>query len=119
MWAGTYESPGDVLQDTQGQLYKQNYGMASRRAVQNRTKNISNFEQRKKEFFEEGISDSKYYLRADMPSAEDIVDYITAGVRSAMAYVGARSLPEFSQKATVGIQSTSGYQEGMAIDTNW
>ena len=35
--AGTYESPGDVKEDREGLLYKENYGMASARAVSDRT----------------------------------------------------------------------------------
>jgi IMP dehydrogenase len=34
--AGTYESPGDVKEDREGHLYKENYGMASGRAVSDR-----------------------------------------------------------------------------------
>ena len=119
MWAGTYESPGDVHIDAKGRLYKQNFGMASRRAVKNRNKQSALFERHKKEFFEEGISSSKYYLDPDRPSAEDIIDYITAGIRSSFAYAGAKDLKEFHQKAIVGIQSAAGYQEGMALENNW
>src|SRR6188472_2907852 len=32
-FAGTYESPGDVFRDADGQLYKESFGMASARAV--------------------------------------------------------------------------------------
>ena len=35
--AGTFESPGDVKEDREGHLYKENYGMASGRAVSDRT----------------------------------------------------------------------------------
>src|SRR5581483_7706181 len=33
MWAGTYESVSDIQLDTDGRLYKENFGMASKRAV--------------------------------------------------------------------------------------
>ena len=33
MLAGTYESPGDIKEDAEGFLYKENYGMASARAA--------------------------------------------------------------------------------------
>ncbi|MEY3744714.1 MAG: inosine-5-monophosphate dehydrogenase, partial [Actinomycetota bacterium] len=35
--AGTYESAADTLRDTEGRLYKESFGMASNRAVRNRT----------------------------------------------------------------------------------
>jgi IMP dehydrogenase len=119
MWAGTYESPGDVLKDSNGRLYKEHFGMASRRAVLGRIKDDSIFEQRKKEFFEEGISSNEYFLNPERPAAEDIIDYITAGLRSAMAYSGARNIKEFQEKAIIGIQSTAGYQEGLPLNSSW
>jgi IMP dehydrogenase len=119
MFAGTYESVGDVLRDSSGQLYKENYGMASRRAVKNRNAASSAFEVAKKEFFEEGISTSKQYINPVRPSAEDIIDYVTAGLRSAMSYSGADTLQDFHEVATVGLQSASGYQEGFALAESW
>ena len=53
--AGTYESPGDMKQDPHGRLYKENYGMASARAVSDRTESDVPFERAKKGFFREGI----------------------------------------------------------------
>lgn len=118
-WAGTYESVGDVLRDSQGRLYKENYGMASRRAVRNRSREVGAFEQAKRELFEEGISRSRLYIDPERAGAEDLIDHIVAGLRSSMAYAGARSIEEFQQKAVIGIQSSSGYSEGRAVETNW
>ncbi|PRC55776.1 GuaB1 family IMP dehydrogenase-related protein, partial [Mycobacterium sp. ITM-2017-0098] len=36
-FAGTYESPGDLMRDRENQPYKESYGMASKRAVAART----------------------------------------------------------------------------------
>lgn len=119
MFAGTYESVGDVLKDNAGMLYKENFGMASRRAVKKRNTDGSAFEIAKKEFFEEGISTSKQYINPIRPGAEDIIDYVTAGIRSAMAYCGAKTLSDFHENAIVGIQSASGYQEGFALSESW
>lgn len=33
IFAGTYESVGDIKYDEHGNMYKENYGMASRKAV--------------------------------------------------------------------------------------
>jgi len=118
-WAGTYESAGDVMRDQQGKLYKENYGMASRRAVRNRNIEIEAYEKARRELFEEGISSSRLYLDQKKPGAEDIIDHIVAGVRSSMTYAGARNIEQFHEKAVIGVQSTAGYAEGQAVDTSW
>ncbi len=117
--AGTYESAADTLRDAQGRLYKESFGMASNRAVRNRTRSEGAVERARKELFEEGISTSRMYLDAQRPGVEDIIDQIVAGVRSACTYTGARSIEEFHDRATVGVQSASGYDEGRPIDTSW
>ena len=66
--AGTYESPGDVKEDKDGLLYKENYGMASGRAVSDRTADRDPFERAKKGFFREGISTSRIYIREGQES---------------------------------------------------
>ena len=117
--AGTYESAADTLRDTEGRLYKESFGMASNRAVRNRTSQESAFERARKELFEEGISTSRMYLATDRPGVEDIVDQIVAGVRSACTYAGASTIGEFHDRAVVGIQSAAGYDEGRPQGTSW
>ena len=117
--AGTYESAADTLRDTEGRLYKESFGMASNRAVRNRTSNETAFERARKELFEEGISTSRMYLSTDRPGVEDIVDQIVAGVRSACTYAGAANIPDFHERATVGVQSAAGYDEGRPQGTSW
>ncbi|HYO57631.1 GuaB1 family IMP dehydrogenase-related protein [Archangium sp.] len=118
-FAGTYESPADVMRDSDGRFYKENFGMASQRAVKARTRGESLFERARKELFEEGISTSRMYLDPDRPGVEDIIDHIIAGVRSSCTYAGARTLEEFHQKAVVGVQSQAGYEEGRPVRTSW
>lgn len=118
-FAGTYESVSDTMRDNQGRLYKENYGMASKRAVQARSQDSSKFELMRRELFEEGISSSRLYIDEQRPGVEDIIDQITAGLRSSMSYAGAKALDDFYQKAVVGIQSAAGYQEGMPVPTSW
>jgi IMP dehydrogenase len=119
LFAGTHESAGDILRDNKGRLYKENYGMASKRAVQNRNRGIEAFELAKRELFEEGTSTSRLYIDTERPGVEDLIDQITAGLRSSMSYAGARNIKELQDKAVIGVQSVSGYQEGRAIETNW
>jgi IMP dehydrogenase len=117
--AGTYESAADTLRDSDGRLYKESFGMASNRAVRNRTRQESAIERARKELFEEGISTSRMYLDPARPSVEDIIDQIVAGVRSACTYSGASTLGELHDRAIVGVQSSSGYEEGRPRDTSW
>lgn len=117
--AGTYESAADTLRDTEGRLYKESFGMASNRAVRNRTSTETPLERARKELFEEGISTSRMYLDSDRPGVEDIVDQIVAGVRSACTYAGASNINEFHDRAVVGIQSAAGYDEGRPQGTTW
>lgn len=118
-FAGTFESAADALRDANGRLYKENYGMASKRAVIQRSAKESAFQRARKEIFEEGISESRMYLDPDAPSVEDIIDRIIAGVRSACTYAGARTLDEFAERALVGVQSPTGYAEGKPLNESW
>jgi IMP dehydrogenase len=118
-FAGTFESAADALRDADGRLYKENYGMASKRAVQSRTATESAYSRARKEMFEEGISQSRMYLDPETPSVEDIIDRIIAGVKSACSYAGASTIDEFHERAVVGVQSTTGYAEGLPLPQSW
>ncbi|MBB4911906.1 GuaB1 family IMP dehydrogenase-related protein [Actinophytocola algeriensis] len=118
-FAGTYESPGDLLRDEQGQPYKESFGMASKRAVTARTRGDSAFDRARKALFEEGISTSRMKLNPAAPSVEDLLDAICSGVRSACTYTGATTLEEFHAKAMIGIQSASGFAEGAPLPRGW
>ncbi|MFX4292170.1 GuaB1 family IMP dehydrogenase-related protein [Streptomyces bohaiensis] len=118
-FAGTHESPGDMLQAADGRLYKESFGMASARAVRNRTAEESSYDRARKALFEEGISTSRMFLDPARPGVEDLIDSIIAGVRSACTYAGADSLEEFRERAVVGVQSASGYAEGKPLHASW
>ncbi|MEV6110906.1 GuaB1 family IMP dehydrogenase-related protein [Streptomyces sp. NPDC051940] len=118
-FAGTYESPGDLQQTADGRLYKESFGMASARAVRNRTSEESSYDRARKGLFEEGISTSRMFLDPARPGVEDLIDSIIAGVRSSCTYAGASSLEEFHEKAIVGIQSAAGYAEGQPLHASW
>jgi IMP dehydrogenase len=118
-FAGTNESPGEAFRDSDGRLYKENFGMASTRAVSRRTAADTPFSRARKALFEEGISTSRMYLDPHRPSVEDIIDEIVAGVRSACTYAGASTLAEFRERATVGVQSMAGFHEGQPVHASW
>lgn len=118
-FAGTYESPGDLRHDADGRAYKESFGMASARAVANRTSADTAFDRARKGLYEEGISSSRMYLDPARPGVEDLIDQICAGVRSACTYAGARSLDELRENAVVGVQSAAGFHEGRPLPTSW
>jgi len=118
-FAGTYESPGDLKTGSDGRAYKESYGMASARAVSNRTRDSAGFERARMALFDEGISSSRMYLDPDRPGVEDLIDVIVAGVRSSATYAGARTITEFNEKAIVGVQSSAGYEEGRPLHASW
>jgi IMP dehydrogenase len=118
-FAGTYESPGDLMRDRDDQPYKESYGMASKRAVVARTFADTSFDRARKALFEEGISTSRMGLNPDRGGVEDLLDHITSGVRSTCTYVGASTLAELHERAVLGVQSPAGFAEGHPLPFGW
>ncbi|KHO20664.1 GuaB1 family IMP dehydrogenase-related protein [Mycolicibacterium setense] len=118
-FAGTYESPGDLLHDREERPYKESYGMASKRAVAARTAGDSQFDRARKALFEEGISSSRMSLDPGRGGVEDLLDHITSGVRSTCTYVGATNLAELHENVVLGVQSAAGFAEGHPLPTGW
>ncbi len=118
-FAGTHESPGELLIAADGRPYKESFGMASARAVRARTRHQSAFGRATAALFEEGISSSRMFLDPERPGVEDLIDFIVSGVRSSATYAGARTLPEFANQAIIGVQSASGYNEGRPLHSSW
>jgi IMP dehydrogenase len=118
-FAGTYESPGDLMRDRENQPYKESYGMASKRAVVARSGADSPFERARKALFEEGISTSRMGLDPIRGGVEDLIDHITSGVRSTCTYVGASNLEELHERVVVGVQSAAGFAEGHPLPSGW
>lgn len=118
-FAGTYESPGDLEHDSEGRPFKVSFGMASARAVKQRTEGESAFDRARKALFEEGISSGRQHLAPDRPGVEDLLDTIVAGVRSACTYAGAGDLESLHERALLGVQTRSGYEEGRPLTRGW
>ena len=118
-FAGTLESPGDLMRDAEGRAYKESFGMASARAVRQRTRDLSAFDRARSALFEEGISSGRMFLDPLRPGVEDVVDQIVSGVRSAFTYAGARTIGEFHTRSVVGVQGAAGFEEGRPRHTSW
>lgn len=110
-FAWTLESTWDVKFDEMGRMYKENYGMASRKAVNLRNWDATPFAMAKKALFKEWISSSKIYIKEWRESVWDIVDEFMTWLRSAMTYIGAFNLEEFYEKATIWVQTNAGFNE--------
>jgi len=118
-FAGTYESPGDLHLAADGRAFKDSFGMASARAVANRTSTETAFDRARKALFEEGISSGRMFVDPERPGVEDLIDAIIAGVRSSFTYAGASTIDEFAERAVVGVQSAAGYAEGRPLHLGW
>jgi IMP dehydrogenase len=118
-FAGTYESPGDLMRDRDDQPYKESYGMASKRAVVARSGADTAFDRARKALFEEGISTSRMGLDPARGGVEDLLDHITSGVRSTCTYVGAANLAQLYERVVIGVQSTAGFAEGHPLPQGW
>lgn len=118
-FAGTYESPGDLMRDRDDRMYKESYGMASKRAVAARTAADTAFDRARKGLFDEGISTSRMSLDPDRGGVEDLLDHITSGVRSTCTYVGASTIHELHDRVVLGVQSLAGFAEGHPLPGGW
>ena len=118
-FAGTHESPGDLMLDSDGRAYKVSFGMASSRAGAHRTSAESAYHRARKGLYEECISSSRMYLDPARPGVEDLIDQICSGVRSACTYAGATTLEELHDRAVMGLQSAAGFHEGRPLATSW
>lgn len=118
-FAGTHESPGDLMYDAEGRAYKVSFGMASARAVKERTVEEDAFDRARKGLFEEGISSARMHVDPERPGVEDLLDAVVAGVRSACTYTGAADLEELHDRAVVGVQTRAGYAEGQPLHQGW
>jgi len=94
LFAGTFESPGDVLSDG----YKKYRGSASLE---------TKLTHRQKERNVEGVSTKVKYKG----TVEKVIDELTDGLRSAFSYAGAKNINEFHAKAEFVYVTNSGIRE--------
>ncbi len=118
-FAPTYESNGEVLEDEDGTLYVEHYGMASVQAVLDRSASDDEYFKIKKSFFEEGASHVKMMMRSGSESAEDILDQIMAGLRSTCSYAGVNRLADLHDEVEIGVQSPAAFAESSAVKGHW
>ena len=94
--------------------------MASSRAVRDRTASDTAYERARKAMFEEGIPARRGCTSTRRgPASRTSSTRSSPGCVAACTYAGARTLEEFHERATVGIQSTAGFAEGRPLHTSW
>jgi len=98
LFAGTRETPGDVIVDAAGNKWKTYRGMASKEAQVDWKGKYSSFE---------GVSATVPY-RGTM---EEVLDNLERGIRSGYSYSGARNAIELQAKADFMVQTAAGQSE--------
>ena len=98
LFAGTTESPGDVIMDNSGFRWKTYRGMASKEAQMDWHGRTSS---------NEGVSTYIDFKG----SVTEVLGDLRKGIASGLSYSGARNLAEFREKAIFVRQTPSGLQE--------
>ena len=104
VFAGTSESPGRLVA-LEGRYYKEYYGMGSAAARQKRFAQ-DRYSQPSKTI-NEGVEGWVPYRGG----VTDIVSEFVGGLKAAMGYVGAKTIPEMAEKAKLALITERGAQE--------
>ncbi len=108
MFAGSDEGPSELV-ERDGKLYKLYMGEASSDAKAGRAKNDPGYQGAANDYVEGAAGLTPY-----TGSVESILHSYEHGLRSAMSYSGARTIPEFHSKAVFMQVSPSGQLESTA-----
>ena len=98
MLAGTPEAPGEIIRDSDtGQQMKMYRGMASQEAFEAKlqAEGVSDRTSRSIDYNPEGVS-ATVPLK---PPVRELLHRLAASLRSALSYSGARTVPEFKERA--------------------
>ncbi len=109
VFAGCRESPGRLVA-MEGRYYKEYYGMGSERARSKRYA-LDRYSQPSKDI-SEGVEGWVPYRGP----VKDIIAEFTGGLKAAMGYVGASTIPEMWEKAKLALITEHGAQEAAPHD---
>ncbi len=104
VFAGCRESPGRLVA-MEGRYYKEYYGMGSAKARQKR------FAQDRYSQSSKSISEGVEGWVPFRGPVKDILDEFTGGLKAAMGYVGAATIPEVWEKAKLALITEHGAKE--------
>ena len=109
VFAGCRESPGRLVA-MEGRYYKEYYGMGSAKARQKRF--VQDRYSKPSKSINEGVEG---WVPFKGP-AKDILDEFTGGLKAAMGYVGAGTIPEIWEKAKLALVTNNGAKEAAPHD---
>ncbi|MCW4048296.1 MAG: IMP dehydrogenase [Candidatus Bathyarchaeota archaeon] len=109
VFAGCRESPGRLVA-MEGRYYKEYYGMGSERARKKRY--IQDRYNQPSKSISEGVEGWVPYRGP----VKDIISEFTGGLKAAMGYVGASTIPEMWEKAKLALVTESGAKEAAPHD---
>jgi IMP dehydrogenase len=111
IFAGTDEAPGDIV-EVGGQLYKHYNGSTSR---EEKLRQLAKYEEHKHERYHLHVEGVEAMVPAKGPVGE-VVEALTAGIRSGLSYAGACSIRELHEKARFVQITGAGYRESQPHD---
>ena len=108
LFSGTDETPGKIIEESDGTRWKRYRGMASKEAQLNWRGRYSSHE---------GVSARVPYRG----SVDKLLEDIMRGIRSGLSYSGARTIPELQSKARFVIQTSAGLGESKThiLNRSW
>ena len=108
LFSGTDETPGKIIEESDGTRWKRYRGMASKEAQLNWRGRYSSHE---------GVSARVPYRG----SVDKLLEDIVRGIRSGLSYSGARTIPELQSKAHFVIQTSAGLGESKThiLNRSW
>ena len=119
-FAGTYESPGDLMRDREDQPYKESYGMASKRAVAARTAGDSAVRPRPQGVVRGRASPRRGWASTRLAAVSRICSTTSPPACAAPAPTSEPpTSPSYTSKAVLGVQSAAGFAEGHPLPTGW
>jgi IMP dehydrogenase len=111
LFAGTDEAPGEKI-SIDGRLYKEYNGSTSRAEKLRQLEKDAAGKHEKYAMHIEGVEAMVPYKGP----LQDVVESLTAGIRSGLSYSGARSIKELQQKAKFIRITQAGFRESQAHD---
>lgn len=111
LFAGTDEAPGEKI-SIDGRLYKEYNGSTSRAEKLRQIEKDSAGKHEKYALHIEGVEAMVAYKGP----VEDIIESLTAGIRSGLSYSGARTIKELHQKAQFIQITQAGFKESQSHD---
>ena len=118
-FAGTYESPGDLMRDRDDRPYKESYGMASKRAVAPAPPRTAPSTGPARRCSRRASRRRGWGWTRARGGVEDLLDHITSGVRSTCTYVGAPTWPSCTSGPSSGCSRPPASPRGIRCRSGW